>query len=70
MASSIPPVGPNLQLASAEYDPRQADQLAKQLRLYMNTVGNASGGSSGGGGGGGGGSGASSTLLWITWGCN
>lgn len=68
MASSIPPVGPNLQLASAEYDPRQVDQLSKQLRLYMNTVGNASGGSSGGGGGGG--SGASSTLLWITWGCN
>lgn len=65
MASSIPPVGPNLQLASAEYDPRQADQLAKQLRLYMNTVGNASGGS-----GGGSGSGASSTLLWISMGCN
>ena len=65
MASSIPPVGPNLQLASAEYDPRQADQLAKQLRLYMNTVGNASGG-----GGGGSGSGASSTLLWISMGCN
>lgn len=64
MASSIPPVGPNLQLASAEYDPRQADQLAKQLRLYMNTVGNASGGS------GGSGSGASSTLLWISMGCN
>jgi hypothetical protein len=64
MASSIPPVGPNLQLASAEYDPRQADQLAKQLRLYMNTVGNASGSSSGSG------NGASSTLLWITWGCN
>ena len=64
MASSIPPVGPNLQLASAEYDPRQADQLAKQLRLYMNTVGNASGG------GGGSGSGASSTLLWISMGCN
>lgn len=62
MASSIPPVGPNLQLASAEYDPRQADQLAKQLRLYMNTVGNASGS--------GGTSGASNTLLWITWGCN
>ena len=65
MASSIPPVGPNLQLASAEYDPMQADQLAKQLRLYMNTVGNASGGS-----GGGSGSGASSTLLWISMGCN
>ena len=65
MASSIPPVGPNLQLASAEYDPRQADQLAQQLRLYMNTVGNASGGS-----GGGSGSGASSTLLWISMGCN
>jgi hypothetical protein len=63
MASSIPPVGPNLQLASAEYDPRQADQLAKQLRLYMNTVGNASGSSSSS-------NGASSTLLWITWGCN
>ena len=62
MASSIPPVGPNLQLASAEYDPRQADQLAKQLRLYMNTVGNARGS--------GGTSGASNTLLWITWGCN
>jgi hypothetical protein len=65
MASSIPPVGPNLQLASAEYDPRQADQLAKQLRLYMNTVGNASGGSSSSGTGG-----ASNSLLWITWGCN
>ena len=65
MASSIPPVGPNLQLASAEYDPRQADQLAKQLRLYMNTVGNASGSSSSSSG-----NGASSTLLWITWGCN
>jgi len=65
MASSIPPVGPNLQLASAEYDPRQSDQLAKQLRLYMNTVGNASGGSSSSSG-----NGASSTLLWITWGCN
>lgn len=66
MAASIPPVGPNLQLASATYDPRQADQLAKQMRLYMNTVGNASGGS----GGGGSGSGASSTLLWISMGCN
>ena len=66
MASSIPPVGPNLQLASAEYDPRQSDQLAKQLRLYMNTVGNASGGSSSSSSG----NGASSTLVWITWGCN
>lgn len=65
MASTIPPVGPNLQLASAEYDPRQADQLAKQLRLYMNTVGNASGGSGGSTGGG-----ASGALLWISIGCN
>jgi hypothetical protein len=68
MASSIPPVGPNLQLASAEYDPRQVDQLSKQLRLYMNTVGNASGGSGGGGGSGTGG--VSASLFWITWGCN
>ena len=64
MASTIPPVGPNLQLASATYDPRQTDQLAKQLRLYMNTVGNASGGGGGGGGG------ASTSLLWISIGCN
>lgn len=64
MASTIPPVGPNLQLASATYDPRQADQLAKQLRLYMNTVGNAS--SSGGGGGGG----VPVSLFWISIGCN
>jgi hypothetical protein len=65
MASSIPPVGPNLQLAPAEYDPRQADQLSRQLRLYMNTVGNASGGSSGTTGGG-----ASNALFWISIGCN
>lgn len=64
MAASIPPVGPNLQLASAEYDPRQMDQLNKQLRLYMNTVSNASGSSSGSS------SGASNALFWISIGCN
>jgi hypothetical protein len=65
MAASIPPVGPNLQLAPALYDPQSMEQLSKQMRLYMNTVSNASGS-----GGGGSGSGASSTLLWISMGCN